>query len=648
MNKRVLLIVGIVALTLTLLSVTLVLAQGGGITPANEESRREAEAAAAAVAGSTSAAQSRAASGPAVAAPTDAPLFIGISEVTVPAYAINPVTADETPLFDGYQIWGSAYDEDHNRVLFSSGTQLFEWPLGKAPKLLGTVTSAANGVGMAFVGLAYYDGVLYGTTNVGAEPNPEAVYTIDPDTRQAKLHIAYTQPLTTIDNGGLAADPDTGALYATNDSTVALVRIEANGDLTKIVAYPTGQTDIDGLAIGDGRAYLVTDQPGDIYMYDFAAEEYAEPIPNPWATSELFAGATWIDVPPPTIALSKTVGTNPDACATESAINVGRGEDVTYCYMVKNTGFVTLTLHTLDDSALGSILEDFPYTLAPGTAAFITRTVVIEGTTTNTAVWKAYNLGSTEVATATAEATVTVIPPSIVLTKTVGTDPDDCATESEIIVEKGTSVTYCYQVENTGLTALAFHTLEDSALGNVLKDFAYGLTPGSSVFITATATITQDTTNTATWTAFTTEPMEVVTATAQATVRIAGPHIQVDAASLTVSLEPDEQTTRPLTISNVGTETVAWALSFAPEDCAAPGALPWASFAPSVGTTGPGGSSAVTVTFDATGAIPGKMLTGVLCVTSSDEERPVLSVPLSLMVGGSRIYLPAIAGSSQN
>ena len=648
MNKRVLIIVGVVALALTLLSVTLVLAQGGGIGPADAEARREAEAAAAAVAGSTSAAQSRAASGPAVAAPSDAPLFIGISEVAVPAYAINPDTADEYALFDGYQIWGSAYDEDHNRVLFSSGTQLYEWPLGKAPKLLGTVTSAANDVGMAFVGLAYHDGVLYGTTNVGTAPNPEAVYTIDPDTRKATLHITYTQPATTIDNGGLAADPDTGALYATNDSAAALVRIEPNGDLTKIAPYPVGQNDIDGLAIGNGRAYLVTDQPGDIYVYDFAAEEYAEPVPNPWTSSELFAGATWIDVPPPTIVLTKTAGTNPKACATESAISVGRGADVTYCYTVENTGFITLTLHTLDDSALGSIMEDFAYTLVPGATTFITRTVAIEETTTNTAVWKAFNLGSTEVATATAEATVTVIPPSIVLTKTVGTDPDDCATESEIIVEKGTEVTYCYQVENTGLTALAFHTLKDSALGDILTDFPFTLAPAGSVFITQTATITQDITNTATWTASNTDPIEVVTATAKATVRIAGPHIQVDPASLAAALEPDEQTTRPLTIRNVGTETVAWALSLAPKDCAAPGALSWASFAPSVGTTGPGGSNAVTVTFDATGAMPGKMLTGVLCVTSSDEERPVLSVPLSLMVGGSRIYLPAIAVSSQN
>ena len=50
------------------------------------------------------------------------------------------------------------------------------------------------------------------------------------------------------------------------------------------------------------------------------------------------------------------------------------------------------------------------------------------------------------------------------MTKTVGLDPSVCAATDEITVTKGTKVTYCYQVENTGNITLTLHDLTDSAL----------------------------------------------------------------------------------------------------------------------------------------------------------------------------------------
>ena len=55
---------------------------------------------------------------------------------------------------------------------------------------------------------------------------------------------------------------------------------------------------------------------------------------------------------------------------------------------------------------------------------------------------------------------------------------------------------------NSSLTTLPLHDLTDSELGSILSGFAYDLAPGASTFVTQTATITADSVNTATWTAY--------------------------------------------------------------------------------------------------------------------------------------------------
>ncbi len=93
----------------------------------------------------------------------------------------------------------------------------------------------------------------------------------------------------------------------------------------------------------------------------------------------------------PSIVLTKTVGIDSAVCATTNAITVTVGTDVTYCYEVENTGDVTLNVHDLDDSELGTILSGFSYALDPGASAFLTQTVTLMATTINTATWTAYN-----------------------------------------------------------------------------------------------------------------------------------------------------------------------------------------------------------------------------------------------------------------
>ncbi len=108
--------------------------------------------------------------------------------------------------------------------------------------------------------------------------------------------------------------------------------------------------------------------------------------------------------------------------------------------------------------------------------------------------------------------------PNINLAKTVGTDPGICAATSSLAVAPGTDVYYCYEVTNTGTITLSLHDLADDQLGTILSGFPFNLTPGASVWLTQTATITQPTINTATWTASNAGPTDVVSATASATV----------------------------------------------------------------------------------------------------------------------------------
>ena len=136
--------------------------------------------------------------------------------------------------------------------------------------------------------------------------------------------------------------------------------------------------------------------------------------------------------------------------------------------------------------------------------------------------------------------------PGIDLVKTVGTDADECASENDITVFQGATVYYCYTVTNTGDVTLSVHDLTDDQLGTVLEDFEFELEPGQSVNtvaagVTASAEITDDTTNVATWTGTTDDGREV-SDTDDATVTTRSPVCSLD---LSVTADPISITPGP-------------------------------------------------------------------------------------------------------
>jgi hypothetical protein len=93
------------------------------------------------------------------------------------------------------------------------------------------------------------------------------------------------------------------------------------------------------------------------------------------------------------IQLVKTVGldpilTQPD-CPDTEFVYAPAGSRVYYCYRIVNTGSVTLTRHDLMDDLVGTILDDFPFTLPVGHSAILTQTAVISTTSINFATWTA-------------------------------------------------------------------------------------------------------------------------------------------------------------------------------------------------------------------------------------------------------------------
>ena len=130
--------------------------------------------------------------------------------------------------------------------------------------------------------------------------------------------------------------------------------------------------------------------------------------PGPANTVTATTTAT-VTVLTPEISLVKTVGTNPSACASTSAITVTAGTKVTYCYHAVNTGPVTVTRHTLADDKLGLILDSVPYAVGPGSSAYVTQSAVITTTTINSATWTSFDPGPVNVAEDSDTALVTVL-----------------------------------------------------------------------------------------------------------------------------------------------------------------------------------------------------------------------------------------------
>jgi hypothetical protein len=129
------------------------------------------------------------------------------------------------------------------------------------------------------------------------------------------------------------------------------------------------------------------------------------------AASPVYYDNLYLTTPVTAVALNKTVGFDPNACAGTDNVTIPAGyggTEVTYCYTMLNTGDFTVTYHTVEDSELGTVLgPDFVLDVGPGDSVSITATVLITETTVNTATWYINDETGAVITSSTDVATVT-------------------------------------------------------------------------------------------------------------------------------------------------------------------------------------------------------------------------------------------------
>ncbi|HWT15275.1 MAG TPA: hypothetical protein VN581_05780 [Patescibacteria group bacterium] len=216
---------------------------------------------------------------------------------------------------------------------------------------------------------------------------------------------------------------------------------------------------------------------------------------------------------------------NPDNCALppsgQNILQVEPGEEVLVGFSVRNTGDIALTSHSLVDSDLGFLLNNFPYTLPPGASAFLTQRFAAPlaiGLDTRSATWTGTAAGGVAAADADVYG-IDVLAPQFTLEATVApatsvcSNPADISTctlpiANTIAFVPGQKVVVGYEVRNTGTYTLPTHTLVDSAIGTVLNHLPYALLPGAGAFLVQFDTPAAPATRSATWTVTTTHGVD--------------------------------------------------------------------------------------------------------------------------------------------
>ena len=456
----------------------------------------------------------------------NAELIVGVNDSSV-ALQSGPGDGSWTPLFSGAETWGLAADPVTQTVHIAEGGDYFT-----APRL-GPLSSVGDFIGaggerITIMGLAWANGMLYGSKTISSTSglNPVGIYAIAPDG-------AATLVLTLADDfdiGGFAFNPDDGLFYGTNDDVATgrglnSIDLFGSGLVTLVAPYPASEADIDGLAVGNGIAYLVDDDPGEFYAYDLSQGSNGSytSFAAPWVDSYVFAGAAWL---PPVSAIvasilpaSRSVQVSNSATAFATIVNAGNepalgcgiapltpvvAANFTFQTTDPLTNALTGTADTPVDIATGA-LQTYVFAFTP-TAPFVPTDIQLDFNCANTpsaAVITGLNTfllsaSSTPVpdivALAAADAGTVIIPGATgtgvfaVATVNVGTAGTITASADTGSTSLPLSIAICETVPATGVCLAA-------PTPTVTTTIAAGATPTFGIFVTGSATVTPDPAN---------------------------------------------------------------------------------------------------------------------------------------------------------
>jgi uncharacterized repeat protein (TIGR01451 family) len=232
-------------------------------------------------------------------------------------------------------VLGLAADEAGQALYWTDGPRLYKAAYATSglltPMLVGSYSGGVQITGLAFDAAT---GTLYGRGAAG-------FYSIDTNT--AALTLVWSGSAQ--DFGGFDYDAACDCFYGVNDSTSTIIvpgrglyrilKPLSNPTFQRIALYPSGDTDIDGLAVGGGIAYLINDTPSQgIYRYSLGDNQYLLSMTSPFTGAGTSAGGAWAPglMGTPTQAdLSITLIDSPDPV-------IPPGANLTYTITVSNLG----------------------------------------------------------------------------------------------------------------------------------------------------------------------------------------------------------------------------------------------------------------------------------------------------------------------
>jgi hypothetical protein len=235
-----------------------------------------------------------------------AQLLVGEDDPGEPIWAVDVVTNRATPVLSGFGAAAMAVDGNTNTLYFMTNTvTLYKWDLDTPltpPALVGTTVNKA-GDNLSLAGLAFdnANNKLYASRTLDSSSGPEGFYEVNPGTGASTLKFAVAS--SQFDFGGFDWDPQTGNFYANSDTgTPGIYRVDfINNNVQFVTPYPAtsdNPPDIDGLAVGGGKVYMVEDRAvqtgGKVYVYNLTTNAYEPALQTPWFFNEAFAGGTYI------------------------------------------------------------------------------------------------------------------------------------------------------------------------------------------------------------------------------------------------------------------------------------------------------------------------------------------------------------------
>ena len=229
---------------------------------------------------------------------------------------------------------GLAADTANGKIYGNDAARLHVWSygsVGTAPTAIAGMyrtngsTFAATGVD----GLAWANGQLYGSTSFGSTVYKRGIYQINttPDSSNRCIMTAlWTDPTGigtlsgTVQFGGIDYNAADGKFWVTNGTDTtgsggtyerAIYTVDAfgSGAMVKVADFPLGRTQIDGLAIGGGYAWLTEQAPSsstvNIYGYNLSTGVYDKSFtftltdPTQRASAATWAPDAYLPIPSP-------------------------------------------------------------------------------------------------------------------------------------------------------------------------------------------------------------------------------------------------------------------------------------------------------------------------------------------------------------